>query len=86
MRYSRRALRLGSVRIYDLIILILELLDDSTCPAGQRYAMPLDLAQRVITPTLRQRNQGFIVLIAEVFTEALGQDLSAVKPAIRACD
>jgi hypothetical protein len=43
---------LGSVRIDDLIILILELLDDSTCPEGQRYAMPLDLAQCVITPTL----------------------------------
>jgi hypothetical protein len=53
VRYSRRALRLGWVRIDDLIILILKLLDDSTCPEGQRYAMPLDLAQRVITPLTR---------------------------------
>jgi hypothetical protein len=43
---------LGWVRIDDLIILRLELLDGPACPVGQRYPMPLDLAQRVVAPTL----------------------------------
>src|SRR6516164_2112017 len=54
---------------------MLELLDGSARPVGQRYAMLLDLAQRVITPTLRHRNHCFDGSDGfEVFTEGLGHD------------